>query len=121
MMPSQQARALLSRLRGRRAAMVRLLERFVRAESPTDVKSAVDRFGRMVAAEWFRRGARVTFLRQRRAGDHLRVLWPAPSGPHAAGRFSSSATWTPSTNWARSGPCLSAWRADEPSVPAHST
>jgi len=86
MMPSLQARELLAGLRGRRAAMVRLLERFVRAESPTDVKSAVDRFGRRVAAEWLRRGARVTFLHQRRSGDHLRVIWPA-SGPRRRGQI----------------------------------
>jgi glutamate carboxypeptidase len=57
--------------------MLRLLEKFVRAESPTDAKSAVDRFGRMVAAEWRRRGARVNLLRQQRSGDHLRIIWPA--------------------------------------------
>jgi glutamate carboxypeptidase len=67
----------LTGLRARRPAMLRLLESFVRAESPTEAKSAVDRFGRMVAAEWRRRGARVTFLPQRRSGDHLRVIWPA--------------------------------------------
>jgi glutamate carboxypeptidase len=87
MIPTQQARALLAGLRGRRAAMVRLLERFVRAESPTDVKAAVDRFGRLVTAEWLRRGARVTFLRQRRAGDHLRVVWPAPGASRRWGQI----------------------------------
>src|SRR3990170_15750 len=86
MRSSQQARELLAGLRGRRAAMVRLLERFVRAESPTEVKSAVDRFGRMVAAEWLRRGVRVTFLHQRPSGDHLRVIWPA-SGPRRRGQI----------------------------------
>jgi glutamate carboxypeptidase len=61
--------------------MVRLLERFVRAESPTDVKLAVDRFGRIVAREWHDRNARVTFLRQAHAGDHLRIVWPAGNTP----------------------------------------
>jgi len=87
MMHSQQARELLAGLRGRRPAMVRLLEKFVRAESPTDVKSAVDRFGRIVAAEWRRRGARVTFLRQQRSGDHLRVVWPAPNARRRRGQI----------------------------------
>jgi len=86
MLPSQQARALLAGLRARRPAMLRLLEKFVRAESPTEVKSAVDRFGRLVAAEWRRRGARVTFLPRRRSGDHLRVIWPA-TGPRRRGQI----------------------------------
>jgi glutamate carboxypeptidase len=78
MITSQQARALLAGLHARQSAMVRLLEELVRAESPTDAKPAVDRLGRLVAAEWRRRGAEVTVLRQRSAGDHLRVVWPAP-------------------------------------------
>jgi len=56
--------------------MTRLLGRFVREESPSFDKIAVDRFGRMVAAEWKRRGAGVTLLRQRERGDHIRVEWP---------------------------------------------
>ena len=64
-------------LRPREAAMVRLLKRFVRCESPTDSKAAVDRFGRMVAAEWRKRGARIQILRQKNAGNHLRITWPA--------------------------------------------
>lgn len=71
----QQARALLAALRARQTAMVRLLEKFVRAESPTDLKPAVDRFGALVGAEWRRRGAAVKVLRQRHAGNHLRVVW----------------------------------------------
>ena len=55
--------------------MARLLGRFVRAESPSLDKAAVDRFGKIVAAEWRRRGARVTHLRQRERGDHVRVEW----------------------------------------------
>ena len=55
--------------------MTRLLGRFVRAESPSFDKPAVDRFGRIVASEWKRRGAAVTRLRQRGRGDHLRVEW----------------------------------------------
>ncbi|MBI3669393.1 MAG: M20 family metallopeptidase [Acidobacteria bacterium] len=56
--------------------MLRLLGRFVRAESPSFDKAAVDRFGRLVAAEWRQRGARVKLLRQRERGDHVRAeLW----------------------------------------------
>jgi glutamate carboxypeptidase len=76
MITPQEARALLSGLRARQTAMVGLLERFVRAESPSDVKAAVNRFGRLVAEEWRRRGWRVTILRQQAAGNHLRIAWP---------------------------------------------
>ena len=55
--------------------MARLLGRFVRAESPSFDKPAVDCFGGIVAAEWKRRGARVEILRQREHGDHLRAIW----------------------------------------------
>ena len=71
---------MMSRLiewaRPHETAMTRLLGKFVRAESPSFDKAAVDRFGRIVAAEWKRRGARVTLLRQRERGDHIRVEWP---------------------------------------------
>jgi len=68
-------RGLLDWLRQREGAMTRLLGRFVRAESPSFDKAAVDRFGRIVAAEWKRRVAAITWLRQRERGDHLRVEW----------------------------------------------
>ncbi len=57
--------------------MLRLLKRFVRSESPTDSKPAVDQFGRMVAAEWRKRGAQVEYLSRKREGNHVRVRWPA--------------------------------------------
>src|SRR5438128_16023 len=70
------AQSLLEDLRRQQQKMLRLLGRFVRAESPSFDKAAVDRFGRIVAAEWRNRGARVRFLRQRRRGDHIRTeLW----------------------------------------------
>jgi glutamate carboxypeptidase len=62
-------------LRQRERAMTRLLGRFVRAESPSFDKAAVDRFGRIIASEWSRRGAAVTVLRQRERGDHVRAEW----------------------------------------------
>ncbi len=62
--------------------MLRLLERFVRAESPSLDKSAVDEFGRLVAAEWRKRGARVRILKQMERGNHLLVtLWRGPGRP----------------------------------------
>src|SRR5580704_12399973 len=64
---------LLRDLRSREAEMLRLLGRFVRAESPSLDKAAVDAFGRMVAAEWRSRGAQVALLREKQRGDHLLV------------------------------------------------
>jgi len=78
--------SLVEWLRPREAAMTRLLGQFVRAESPSFDKAAVDRFGRIVAAEWRRRGARVTLLRQRERGDHLRAEWN-PLGNKARGQI----------------------------------
>jgi len=66
-------RPLLDWLRPRERAMTKLLGQFVRAESPSFDKAAVDRFGRIVAAEWKKRGATVTSLRNRQRGDHVRV------------------------------------------------
>jgi glutamate carboxypeptidase len=66
-------RDLLRETRKREGEMVRLIGRFVRCESPSHDKAAVDRFGAMVAREWRRRGANVKILRQRLRGDHLRV------------------------------------------------
>ncbi len=65
--------------------MTRLLGRFVRAESPSDNKPALDRFARMLAGEWRSRGARVKLLPQSRAGDHVRVEWYASAASEARG------------------------------------
>ncbi|PYU14022.1 MAG: peptidase M20, partial [Acidobacteria bacterium] len=76
------AQGFLEDLRLQQQKMLRLLGRFVRAESPSFDKAAVDRFGRIVAAEWRNRGARVRFLLQRRHGDHIRAeLWPGRGRP----------------------------------------
>lgn len=66
--------------------MARLLGQFVRAESPSDDKAALDRFGKLVAAEWKRRGAKVTFLRQSKGGNHIRAAWD-PGGTRAKGQI----------------------------------
>jgi glutamate carboxypeptidase len=77
MIPTEKSHEMLAFLRSRRPAMLRLLKRFVLCESPTESKPAVDRFGRIVAAEWKKRGAKIEFLQQKRAGNHLRVTWSA--------------------------------------------
>ena len=69
-------REFLRETRKREREMVRLLGRFVRCESPSGDKAAVDRFGAMVAREWRRRGTEVKILRQRLRGNHLRIEWP---------------------------------------------
>jgi glutamate carboxypeptidase len=75
-------RRLLSELESRREAMVRLLGRFVRSESPSREKAAVDSFGRIIAREWRRRGAKVRILGQSRVGSHLRAeLWLGEGRP----------------------------------------
>jgi len=68
-------RSLAAWLRPRERAMMRLLAQFVRAESPSFDKAAVDRFGRIVASEWKKRGAAVTLLHQRERGDLVRAEW----------------------------------------------
>src|SRR6267378_6129001 len=75
--------SLAAWLRPRERAMTRLLAQFVRVESPSFDKAAVDRFGRMVASEWKKRGATVTLLGQRERGNHVRVEW-RPRGKRAA-------------------------------------
>jgi glutamate carboxypeptidase len=66
----------LRELRGRQREMLKLLAEFVRCESPSHVKSAVDACAAMVAREWQRRGAKVRILRQRERGNHVRAeIW----------------------------------------------
>lgn len=73
---------MLRYLRGEQAEMMRLLERFVRCESPSFDKAAVDRFGEIVAREWKRRGAQVRVLAQSKRGNHVRVeVWDGGSAP----------------------------------------
>jgi len=83
MSDSEKAARLLASLRTRHQEMLQVLAKFVRAESPTGSKAAVDRFGRMVAMEWRKLGARVDILPQRRQGDHLRVALPRQASREA--------------------------------------
>ena len=67
---------ILHELRGRQGGMVKLLGEFVRCESPSHVKNAVDECAAMVAREWRRRGAKVRILQQRERGNHVRAeIW----------------------------------------------
>jgi glutamate carboxypeptidase len=78
-----QMQALLRELRRREKAMVSLLGRFVRCESPSHDRWAVNRFGRMIASEWRGRGGKVSILRQTTAGNHVRVEIPPGEGRSA--------------------------------------
>ena len=74
--------ALLRGLKSREKEIVRLLGEFVRCESPSHEKAAVDRMGRIVAREWQRRGARVRILRQKHDRNHVRAeVWLGEGRP----------------------------------------
>jgi glutamate carboxypeptidase len=71
-----EGRTLLHTLQNRENEMLRLLARFVRCESPSREKSAVDAMARILSVEWRRRGASVRILRQPKRGNHLRAeVW----------------------------------------------
>ncbi|MGC2420964.1 MAG: M20 family metallopeptidase [Candidatus Acidiferrales bacterium] len=71
-----EGRTLLRALQHREKEMLRLLARFVRCESPSREKPAVDTMARIAAAEWRRRGASVRILRQPTRGNHVRAeVW----------------------------------------------
>lgn len=73
---------ILRDLRVRQAAMVKLLGEFVRCESPSHDKAAVDRCGLLVAREWKQRGANVRILRQAERGNHVRAeIWLGKGKP----------------------------------------
>jgi glutamate carboxypeptidase len=67
---------ILRELHRRQGEMLKLLGEFVRCESPSHVKSAVDECAAMVAREWQRRGANLRILRQTQRGNHVRAeIW----------------------------------------------
>ena len=69
-------------LRPLERAMVKMLGQFVRCESPSHQKAAVDRLGKLVAAEWRRRGVKVRVLRDKTRGDSLRAeVWLGDGRP----------------------------------------
>ena len=68
--------ALFAELLRRKPQMAQLLGQFVRCESPSHEKSAVDRMGDIVAREWKKRGAQVQTFRQKKRGNHVRAeIW----------------------------------------------
>ena len=65
---------LLQLLRPRIHAMVALLEKLVKAESPSLEKAAADRCAMLIASEWRRRGAKTELIAQKNCGDHVRAV-----------------------------------------------
>src|SRR5579864_579199 len=66
----------LRHLKTQQNDMVGLLERFVKFESPSHDKAAVDAFGRIVAEQWKQRGAKVQLFRQPKRGNQIRAeMW----------------------------------------------
>ena len=64
--------------------MIRTLESFVRAESPSTEMAAVDACARLIAAEWRKRGVPVELLEQKHRGPHLRITWaPGKTEPRS--------------------------------------
>ena len=66
-------KTLLRELRAREREMVQLLGKFVECESPSADKDSVDRMGQMVGTQWKMRGAKVSTLPQKSAGNHVRA------------------------------------------------
>jgi glutamate carboxypeptidase len=72
-LPKNGMRKILRVLKSREAQMVRMLGSFVRCESPSHNKKAVDHFGEMVAAEWRERRAKVSVLPVAKLGNLVRA------------------------------------------------
>src|SRR6266403_1295619 len=78
MSPVSQPKILLEWLTPRLPTMLRTLDRFVSAESPSTEKAAADVCARVIAAEWRKRDVPVELLEQKNRGAHLRItLAPA--------------------------------------------
>jgi glutamate carboxypeptidase len=65
---------LLQVLRPRINGMLALLEKIVKAESPSLEKVPADRCAMLIASEWRRRGAKTELLSQEHRGDHVRAV-----------------------------------------------
>jgi glutamate carboxypeptidase len=79
-------RALLAGARRKESALLDLIQKLVRVESPSDVKAAVDACMALAAAHAKNLGARVKLHKQRRFGDLLEARFGPKSKTGAAGR-----------------------------------
>ena len=66
-------KSLLKDLTSQLPDMLRTLEAFVRAESPSTKKVAADACAAVIAGEWRKREVRVELLEQKHRGAHLRI------------------------------------------------
>jgi len=80
-------RALLAGARRKQPALIELIERLVRAESPSEDKAAVDGCVRLAAEHAKALGGRVKLHRQRGYGDLLEARFGPKSKTGAAGRL----------------------------------
>src|SRR6266700_5197318 len=77
-------KSLLKWLTKQLPSMIRTLESFVRAESPSTEKAAADACARLIAAEWRKRGVLVELVEQKHRGPHLRItLAPGKTKPRS--------------------------------------
>ena len=84
MQPGSEPKTLLDWLVPQLPNMLRTLETFVRAESPSTEKAAADVCARVIAAEWSKRGVPVELLEQKNRGAHLRISYvPAKAKPRS--------------------------------------
>jgi glutamate carboxypeptidase len=67
-------RVMLRLLQPRIRPMLAVLEKIVKAESPSLDKASADRCAMLVASEWRRRGAKTELLAQKHRGDHIRAV-----------------------------------------------
>jgi glutamate carboxypeptidase len=74
MTPANIPEQLLLHLKPRVNQMLSLLEKFVKAESPSLEKASADRCAMLIASEWRRRGATTELLPQKNRGDHIRAV-----------------------------------------------
>jgi glutamate carboxypeptidase len=69
----EKPKAILGWLTRQLPDMVRTLESFVRAESPSTEKIAADRCAQVIASEWKERGVSVELRDQKHHGAHIRI------------------------------------------------
>jgi glutamate carboxypeptidase len=133
-LPKNEMRKILRILKSREAEMVRMLGSFVRCESPSHDKKAVDHFGEIVAAEWRKRRAKVRVLpvaklgnlvraeinlgggrepeQQRMILGHLDTVYPLGTLAKTPFRISGGRAWGPGTFDMKGGLVLALFAVD---------
>jgi glutamate carboxypeptidase len=79
-MKTNSARPLLTAAQSRLKETVAFIRRLVEHESPSFNKDAVDALGRILAAEFERRGGQVKVHRAKKFGNHLQADFPGGRG-----------------------------------------